>query len=170
MATRYRGQGTGDVPDFQGSTPLDLMPQDHSVPEGDNDSSDEYCEETDTCCPLADVLEQFYWLKNQSNTPLSTHTEELLQLTDKLQHFTVVLQPAPQSSEEPVHMTMQAYMDTLHTTQRESNLTTTMLQEIPTFGEQDSLKLADWFMDIETATDIPTESHTSWLRPNHSVL
>ena len=27
--------------------------------EGDNDSSDEYCEETDTCHPFADPLEQF---------------------------------------------------------------------------------------------------------------
>ena len=69
-------------------------------------------------------------------------------------------QPAPQSSEEPVHRTMQLHMDTLHATQRESNLTTTMLQDIPTFDRQDSSKLEDWFMDIETTSDILTESHT----------
>ena len=40
-------------------------------------------------------------------------------------------------------------MDTLHKTQRESNLTTTMLQDIPTFDGQDSSKLEDWFMDID---------------------
>ena len=34
-----------------------------------------------------------------------------------------------------------------------------MLQDIPTFDGQDSSKLEDWFMDIETATDILTESH-----------
>ena len=90
--------------------------------EGDNDSSYGYREETDTHCPLADLLEQFQQLTNQfanlkSNTALSIPTEELSQLTDKLQHPTMLLQPAPQSIEEPVHKTMQAYTDTLCTTQ-----------------------------------------------------
>ena len=58
-------------------------------------------------------------------------------------------------------------MDTLHAYQRESNLTTTMLQDIPTFDGQDSSKLDDWFMDIETAADIWRESHNTWMRPNH---
>ena len=35
-----------------------------------------------------------------------------------------------------------------------------MLQDIPTFDGQDSLKLEDWFKDIETAADILKESHT----------
>ena len=47
-------------------------------------------------------------------------------------------------------------MDTLCATHRESNLTTTMLQDIPIFDGQDSSKLDDWFMDIETAADILT--------------
>ena len=55
---------------------------------------------------------------------------------------------------------MQAYTDTLHATQRESNLTTAMLQDIPTFDGQDSSKLEDWFMHIETTADILAESHT----------
>ena len=55
---------------------------------------------------------------------------------------------------------MQAYMDTLHATQREANLTMTMLQDIPTFNGQDSSKLEDWFIDIEMNTDILTESCT----------
>ena len=126
---------------------MDLTQQDHPVPEGDNDSSNEYYEETDTCCPSADLLEQFQLLKNQfasvkSNISLSTPTE-LMQLTYELQHLTMVLQPAVKSNEEPLHKTMQVYMDTLHATQRESNLTTTMIQDIPTFGGQDSSKFKD---------------------------
>ena len=35
-----------------------------------------------------------------------------------------------------------------------------MLQDIPTFDEQDSSKLEDWFMDVQTITDILTESCT----------
>ena len=62
----------------------------------------------------------------------STPTAELMQLTDKLQHLTMMLQlhSAPQPNEEPVHKTMQAYMDASGTIQREANLTTTMLQDI----------------------------------------
>ena len=70
----------------------------------------------------------------------------------------MALQPAPQSSEEPVHKTMQVYTDTLCATQRESNLTTTMLQDIPAFDGQDSSKLEAQSMNIETAADILTES------------
>ena len=72
----------------------------------------------------------------------------------------MALQPALQSSKESVHKTMQAYTDTLHATQRESNLTIAMLQDIPTFDGKDSSKLGDWFMDIETTAGILTESHT----------
>ena len=87
---------------------------------------------------------------------------ELTQLTDKLQHLTVKVQPhpVPQPNEEPVHKTIQAYTETLHATQREANLTMTMLQDIPTFNGEDSSELEDWLIDIETTADILTDSHT----------
>ena len=93
MMTRYGSQDPEDIPDTQDSIPLDLTLQDHPVLEGDSDSSDDYCEEADTHCPLGDLLKQFQQLKNQlgslkSNTPQSTPTEELTKLTDKLQHPT----------------------------------------------------------------------------------
>ena len=58
-----------------------------------------------------------------------------MQLTGKLQHLTMMLQlhSAPHPDEEPVHKTMQVYRDTLQAMQRESNLSTPMLQDIPTF-------------------------------------
>ena len=40
--------------------------------------------------------------------------------------------PIPQPNDEPMHTTKQVYMDTLHATQREANLTMTLLQDIPT--------------------------------------
>ena len=93
------------------------------MPGGDNDLFDGCCEETDTCYPLADLLEQFQQLKNQfsnlkSTTLQSRPTEALSQLTDNLQHLTMGPQPAPESSEEPVHKTMQAYTYILHTIER----------------------------------------------------
>ena len=35
----------------------------------------------------------------------------------------------------------------------------TMLQDIPTFDGQNTSKLEDWFMDIETNIDTLKESH-----------
>ena len=71
------------------------MTPEHTMPRGDNESSDKYCEETDTSCPLAELLEQYQQLKDQfaslkSTTPKSTPTAELMQLTHKLQHLTMM--------------------------------------------------------------------------------
>ena len=87
---------------------------------------------------------------------------ELMQFTDKLQHITMMLQlhSTPQSIEEPVHKAVQAYMGALHATQREANITITLLHDIPTFDGQDYSKPENWSMDIETATDMLTERHT----------
>ena len=68
-----------------------------------------------------------------------------MQLKDRLQPLTMTLQPQPNPrAKEPIHTTMQA------------NITMTLLQDIPKFNRQDSSKLEDLFMDIETATDILT--------------
>ena len=52
-----------DIPATQDSDPLDLAPLEHTMPRGDNESSDEYCEETDTYHPLTELLEQSCYLK-----------------------------------------------------------------------------------------------------------
>ena len=53
MVTRYGSQDTEGIPDTQDSTPFES----HTTgppcaAKGDNDSSDEYCEETDTLLSL----------------------------------------------------------------------------------------------------------------------
>ena len=63
-----------------------------------NESFDKYSEETDTCHPLAELLDQLWQLKDEftslkSITLESTPTTELMQLIDKLQHLTMMLQP-----------------------------------------------------------------------------
>ena len=148
MATRYGSHDMEDISATQDSAPLDLALPEHTMPRGDNESYDEYCEETDTHHPLAKLLEQFLQLKDQfsslkSTTHHSTSTAELTQLTDELPHLSMMIQllSAPQHSKEPVHKTFQVCMDTLCATQRESNFTITMLQDIPTFDGQDSSKL-----------------------------
>ena len=69
---------TQDVPATQDSAPLDLVPPQYAMPEGDNESSNEYCEETDTHCPLAELLEQFWQLKDQFASVKSTTSQSTL--------------------------------------------------------------------------------------------
>ena len=166
MTTRYGIHDTKDVPDPQNSASLDFAPPDHTMAKRDKESFDKYSEEAHTHYLLAELLEQFWQLQDQfsnlrSATLPPTHMLELMQLTDKLQHLAMTFQPHPthQPIEEPMDNTMQAYTDTLHSTQREANLTMTLLHDIPMFDGQDSSKLEDWFLDIKTTTDILTESH-----------
>ena len=58
MTTRYESHDTEDVPTTQDSDPLELLPPKHTMPRGENESSDKYCEQTDTHHPLAELLEQ----------------------------------------------------------------------------------------------------------------
>ena len=53
--TRYRNHDMEDV----------TAPLDHTTPEGDNESSNEYSEETDTHHLLAEFLEQFSQCQDQ---------------------------------------------------------------------------------------------------------
>ena len=49
-------------------------------------------------------------------------------------------------------------MDTLCSTQKQTNLTNSLLQDIAVFNEYDSTKLEDWLMDTEKAADLTNKS------------
>ena len=49
-------------------------------------------------------------------------------------------------------------MDTLCTTQKQTNLTNSLQQDIAIFNEHNSTKLEEWLADIETAVDLTSES------------
>ena len=53
---------------------------------------------------------------------------------------------------------MQKYTDTLCASQWQTNLNTSLPQDIPTFDRWDTTKLEDWHSDIEMAADILKES------------
>ena len=71
------------------TVPLDLVPPDHTMPRQESESSNKYIEEPNTCCHLAELLDQFWLLQDQVThlelaTHLSMHMDELMQLTDRL--------------------------------------------------------------------------------------
>ena len=71
--------------------------------------------------------------------------------------ITLTLQPPPVPT-EPFGEVICQYTDTLCTTQKQTNLSNSLLQDIAIFNEYDSTKLEDWLMDIETAADLTSES------------
>ena len=55
---------------------------------------------------------------------------------------------------------MRHYMNTLCSAQKQTNLTNSLLQDIPVFNGHDTTHLEDWLEDIETAADLTAESRT----------
>ena len=65
---------------------------------------------------------------------------------------------------EPFGEVICQYTNTLSTTQKEKNLTNSLLQDITVFNEYDSTKVKDWLIDIETAADLTNESQAKLVK------
>ena len=77
----------------------------------------------------------------------------------ELQNLLIAIhQPHPPAPAEPLREVIQQYTVTLCTTQKQSNLTNSLLQDIPAFNEHNSTKLEDWLTDIEMAADLPVKA------------
>ena len=95
------------------------------------------------------------WVEAKEGQP----AENLDHMNQELQNLSLVLQPQPPPTPtEPFGEVIYQYTDTLCTTQKQTNLTNSLLQDIPVFNEYDSIKLEDWLMDIEMAVDLTCES------------
>ena len=84
-------------------------------------------------------------------------TLECIQL--ELQNLSIAIhQPQPPAPAEPFGKVLCQYTDTLCSSQKQSNLMNSLMQDIPVFNEHDSTKLEDWLLDIKTAVDLTSES------------
>ena len=59
---------------------------------------------------------------------------------------------------EPFEEVVCQYMDTLCTTQKQTNLTNSLLQDIAIYNKHDSTQLEEWLTVIERAADLTSES------------
>ena len=150
MTAKYGNHDTKDFLVTKGSASLDCAPPGHTMPRRDNESSDKYSEEPNIYHPLDKLQKQFWKLQEQLThlepaTHPHTYMAKLMQLTDKLHHLTMTVLPHQTPSLERNQYThlLQSCTDTLCATQGEANLTTPLLQDIPTFDGQDSSKLED---------------------------
>ena len=81
--------------------------------------------------------------------------------TGATKSLSLMLQPQPSSTPtptEPFGEIIHQYTNTLCTTEKQTNLTNSLLQDIIVFNKHDSTKLENWLMDIETAADLTNES------------
>ena len=101
---------------------------------------------------------------NKQATPMSRGkkgkpAESVDHIEWELQNLSLVLQPPPSPAPtEPLGEVIHQYTDTLCTTQKQTNLTNSLLQDITVGNEYDFTKLEDWPTYIETAPDITNES------------
>ena len=82
--------------------------------------------------------------------------DAIQQLEQKLNQLTNMLHPPS----EPIEEVLDKYTDTLCTTQKQTSLESSLLQDIPTLNVQDSSQLEDWLTDIETASELTGEGRT----------
>ena len=66
--------------------------------------------------------------------------------------------PPPPKPIEPFGEVICQYTNTLCTTQKQTNVTNLLLQNIAVFNEYVSTKLEEWLTDIETGADHTNES------------
>ena len=66
----------------------------------------------------------------------------------------------PSAPLEPLDEVLQQYTETLCTAQKKTTLASILLQDITIFNGNDSTQLEDWLLDIETTTDLTSESRT----------
>ena len=60
----------------------------------------------------------------------------------------------------PIENVLDRYTETLCTAQKKTSLESSLLQDIPILNGQDSSQLEDWLTDIETASELTSESRT----------
>ena len=96
----------------------------------------------------------------------------------KLQNLLIALRPPPPPTPtETFGEVIQQYTNTLCTTQKQSNLINSLLQDMAVFNEHNATNLKEWPTDIETVADLMKESraklakaklrgltHTHWLQ------
>ena len=85
--------------------------------------------------------------------------ETLDHIQQELQNLSSAIhQPQALTPAEPFREVLCQYTDTLCSKQKQSNLTNSLMQDIPIFNEHDSAKLEDWLLDIQTAADLTSKS------------
>ena len=118
----------------------------------DNVSEDESQDEDlirQLLCKTADIKQ---FVKDKNNEP----GEAIHGLEQRLNDLTLAL--CHQNA--PIENVLDRYTETLCTAQKKTSLESSLLQDLPILNGQDSSHLEDWLTDIETASELTSESRT----------
>ena len=91
-------------------------------------------------------------IEDRDNDP----REVIYESEQRLNRLTLTLH----HSDDAIENMLDRYTETLCTAQKKTSLKSSLLQDIPTLNGQDSSQLEDWLMDIETASELTSESRT----------
>ena len=153
MATHYGGIGKPSEKDSD--------PQENNVAihnEYQEDIRDFESIEPDHHERLRDLTHEIDNLRQNIKANESTPMDAISDLECKLNKLALTLHPSVLP--EPIEEVLQQYADTLYTAQKKTFFVNTLLQDITIFNGNDSSQLEDWFIDIETASDLTGESRT----------
>ena len=76
------------------------------------------------------------------------------------EHHRLSVALCPSAPSEPLDEVLQQYTETLCTAQKKTTFASTLLQDITIFNRNDSTQLEDWILNMETTTDLTSESRT----------
>ena len=93
---------------------------------------------------------------------------ETLNFICELQKLSMSLNPPAPT--EPLGEVIWHYTNTLCSAQKQTNLTNSLLQDIPVFNGHDTTDLEDCLVDIETAADLTAESRTKFAQAKSKGL
>ena len=118
----------------------------------DNVSEDESQDEDLIRQLLHETADLKHFVEDKNNEP----REAIHDLEQRLNDLTLVLC----CQNTPIENVLDRYTETLCTAQKKTSLESSLLQDIPILNGQDSSQLEDWLTDIETASELTSESRT----------
>ena len=139
MATHFSGVGNTLVED----------PKTQDIDNVSEDESQDADLIRQLLCKTAN-LKQF--VEDKNNEP----REAIDDLEQRLNDLTLTLH----HQNSPIENVLDRYTEPFCTAQKKTSLESSLLQDIPKLNEQDSSQLEDWLMDIETASELTSESRT----------
>ena len=107
---------------------------------------------------LTAITRELVDLQQQIQAEEGQPLEALNHIKQELQRLSIP--PNPPAPTEPLGERVRHYTNTLCSTQKETSLTNSLLQDISVFNGHNATQLEDWLVDIETAADLTAESRT----------
>ena len=107
---------------------------------------------------LRDLTNEVDHLQHTTEVTKGQPTEAINHLECKLHRLSLALHPS--ALPEPLEEVLQQYTETLCTAQKKSTFINTLLQDITIFNGSNSSQLEDWLIDVETTTNLASESRT----------